>query len=225
MHRLLLTSRAFQMSSQSDPAAFAKDPENRLLWRFDMRRLTAEEIRDSVLAASGTLNLAMHGPGVYPQLPEEVVKTSSMNAMLESSGMWGKSTPEEAARRSIYVHVKRSLMMPIFTDFDQADPQFSCPVRFSTTQPTQALNMLNSQFAHEQAALLAERLRASAQDDEARVRAGFELVTSRPAATEEIARGVQFMRELQHVDGVSAETALERFCLLLLNLNEFVYLE
>jgi hypothetical protein len=190
-----------------------------------MRRLTAEEIRDSILTASGTINLAMHGPGMFPELPEEVVKTSSMNAMLESSGTWGKSTPEEAARRSIYVHVKRSLLLPIMTDFDQADPQSSCPVRFSTTQPTQALNLLNSKFAHDQAALLAERLRHEATDDEARVRLGFELVASRPATMDEIARGLQFMRELQQENGLTPDKALQRFCLLLLNLNEFVYLE
>lgn len=225
MHRLILTSQAYRMSSGTNEAAFAKDPANQLLWRFDMRRLTAEEIRDSMLAAGGTLNLAMHGAGVYPELPEEVVKTSSMNANLEDSGTWGKSTPEESARRSIYVHVKRSLLLPIMTDFDQADPQASCPVRFSTTQPTQALSLLNSQFAHEQAALLAERLRNEAGDDETRIRRGFELVTSRPATQHEIARGMQFSRELQEEDGLPENKAFERFCLLLLNLNEFVYLE
>jgi hypothetical protein len=115
--------------------------------------------------------------------------------------------------------------MPILTDFDFADPQTSCPVRFSTTQPTQALNMLNSAFAHEQAARLAERLRRERDGVEAQVRLGFELVASRPATNDEVARGLQFIDELQREDGLTPEKALDRLCLLLLNLNEFVYLE
>jgi hypothetical protein len=85
--------------------------------------------------------------------------------------------------------------------------------------------MLNSKFAHEQAALLAARLQRDGTDDESRVRLGFESVTSRPAHADEVERGLQFMRELQQQDGLTAEKALERLCLLLLNLNEFVYLE
>lgn len=167
----------------------------------------------------------MHGPGVYPQLPEEVIKTSSMNANLENSGTWGESTPEEAARRSIYVHMKRSLLMPIFTDFDLAGTDSSCPVRFSTTLPTQALNMLNSEFANEQAELLAARLRRDAETPEARVRLGFELVTARDAQDDEVARGLQFLNEMQQDEGLSADRALDRFSLLLLNLNEFMFLD
>jgi hypothetical protein len=225
MHRLMVTSNTYQMSSAGNDAAFAKDPRNTLLWRFNMRRLTAEEVRDSVLFASGTLNPGMHGPGVYPKLPEEVILTSSMNANLVGSGTWGESTPEEAARRSVYVHVKRSLLMPLLTDFDLAETDASCPVRFSTTQPTQALGMLNSEFVQDQATQLAARLRREAADPEAQVRRGFALVTSRPARDGEVARGLQFLGEMQKEEGLTVARSLDRFCLLLLNLNEFIYLD
>jgi hypothetical protein len=213
------------MTSAPNPEAFAKDPRNKLMWRFNMRRLTAEEVRDSLLAASGTLNLEMHGPGIFPKLPQEVILTASMNKSLIESGMWGESTPEQASRRSVYVQIKRSLMLPQLTDFDFAETDASCPVRFSTTQPTQALGMLNSEFVHEQASKLAARLRTEASDPAAQVRRGFEIATQRPASDADVAAGLQFLDEMQAKAGDSPEKALDRFSLLLVNLNEFMYLD
>ena len=132
--------------------ALAQDPENDLLWRFDMRRLGAEEIRDSMLAIGGTLNLAMYGPGVYPEISPEVLAGQSV----PGSG-WGHSSPEEQARRSIYIHVKRSLTAPVLSEFDFCETDGSCAARFTTTQPAQALSLLNGRFAHRQAAALAAR--------------------------------------------------------------------
>ena len=221
MHKTIVLSRTYRMSSRGNRDALAKDPTNNLFWRYDMRRLTAEEIRDSLLMASGTLNTKMHGPGIYPEMPEEALSTSSTGA-----GKWGESSPEEAARRSVYVHLRRSLLMPILTDFDLADTDASCPVRFSTTQPTQALGMLNSAFVNGQAELLAKRVEAESTGDEGdRVRLALEIATSRAVATDEVARGLEFIDEMAEVEGLSRERAFERFCLLALNLNEFVYLD
>ncbi len=103
-----------------------------------MRRLAAEEIRDAILAVNGTLSPKMAGPGVYPEIPVEVLAGQSM----PEKG-WGQSPPSEQARRSVYIHVKRSLLVPILESFDVAETDRSTPVRFSTTQPTQALAMLN----------------------------------------------------------------------------------
>ena len=89
-----------------------------------MRRLTAEEVRDSILAVSGTLNLKAGGPSVYPPIPREVLAGQSVPGQ-----GWSTSPPDEAARRSIYVHVKRSLLVPILATHDAADTDFSCPVR------------------------------------------------------------------------------------------------
>src|ERR1051326_1342737 len=108
LHRTILTSNAYRMSSRGNPAAYKVDPANDLFWRFDMRRLSAEEIRDSVLAVSGNLNLKMYGPGVYPEIPREVLEGQS----IPGRG-WGKSSTEEQSRRSVYIHVKRSLLTPI----------------------------------------------------------------------------------------------------------------
>jgi len=221
MHRIIMTSRAYQMSSQANEVALSADPANDLFWRFDMRRLGAEEIRDSILAMSGKLNLKTGGPSVFPELPPEVLATSS-----KPNDVWGVSPEEEQNRRSVYIHLKRSLLVPILQDFDLADTDSSCPVRFSTTQPTQALNMINSAFLHEEAAHMAERLRAEAANDPtAQVNRAWNLVTGRPARETETARALQFLEEMQREEKLSAEKALERFCLLALNLNEFVFVE
>src|SRR5262249_40397818 len=144
-------------------------------WRFDMRRLSAEELRDAMLAVSGQLNLTAFGPGVFPELSREVLASQSM-----PGNGWGRSTLEEQNRRSIYIHVKRSLIVPILAEFDFCDTDTSCATRFSTTQPTQALNMLNGDFARQQAARFAARLRAECPADvPAQIRRGYRLALGR----------------------------------------------
>ena len=226
LHKLILMSKTYRMSSRGDAEGLAKDPANAFYGRFDMQRLTAEEVRDSLLAASGALNAKMFGPGVYPPMPEEVLATSSKQQEIVSSGIWGVSSREESVRRSVYIHVKRSLLMPILTDFDFAATDASCPVRFSTTLPTQALGMLNSAFVHEQSGLLAERVRGEVGSDvRAQVRRVLEVVCSRPAREDEVARGLAFINELRVEEDVDRDKALDRFCLLAFNLNEFLYLD
>ncbi|HXG11107.1 MAG TPA: DUF1553 domain-containing protein, partial [Gemmataceae bacterium] len=198
-----------------------KDPENDLFWRFDLRRLSAEEVRDSILAVCGNLNRAkMGGPSVYPRIPAEVLAGQSM----PGSG-WGESPPEEQARRSIYVHLKRSLAVPILAAFDAADMDASCPVRFTTTQPTQALGMLNGDFLNEQAARFADDLRRQTADPAEQVRLALRRVTQRQPSAAEIERGVEFMSRMRARHGLTSEEALRSFCLLALNLNEFIYLD
>jgi cytochrome c553 len=222
IHRLILTSNAYKMSSKGNAKALAQDPSNDHLWRFDMRRLTAEEIRDSILSISGSLNLKMYGPSVYPEIPREVLAGQSV----PGRGWKKKSTPEDQNRRSIYVHVKRSLLYPILEIFDLAEADRSTAVRFSSTQPTQALAMLNSDFINKQAAAFAHRLKQEAPADlERQVRLALYLATSRQPEEKEIRRGAQLVQALQTNDGLSADTALQTFCLMVLNLNEFVYLD
>ena len=151
MHRLILLSNAYRMSSRATPAGLAKDPGNRWFWRFPMRRLSAEEVRDSMLMVSGTLNTKAGGPSICPPMPREVLAGQSV----PGSG-WSTSPPDEAARRSVYVHVKRSLPLPILATHDAPDTDSSCPVRYTTTIPAQALGLLNGEFANEQAARFAD---------------------------------------------------------------------
>ncbi len=221
LHRLILTSNAYRMSSRASDRALSLDPTNDLFWRFDMRRLTAEEIRDSILALSGTLSLKMYGPGVYTAIPREVMAGQSM----PGSG-WGQSPFEEQCRRSVYVHVKRSLLTPILESFDVAETDRSTPVRFTTTQPTQALALLNGEFVSQHAGLFAKRLRREAGPDvNKQVLLALNLATTRPPNEAEVRRGVDLIVALRSKEGVGDEAALKYFCLLVLNLNEFVYLD
>jgi hypothetical protein len=222
MHRLIMTSSAYRMASTGgDPNALASDPRNDLMWRFDLRRLTAEELRDSILAVNGTLNPATYGPSVFPPIPKEVLAGQSV----PGKG-WDTSGPEDSARRSVYVHVKRSLRLPILESFDAAEPDTSCPVRFVTVQPTQALGTLNSDFLNQEAEKLAARLNREAGDDvRKQVALAFLLVTGRTPADKDVARGIELIEALQRKDGATADVALKYFCLLALNLNEFVYLD
>ncbi len=155
LHREIMLSAAYQMSARASAAALKADPANDLFSRFDMRRISAEELRDSVLAIDGRLNSKMFGPGIYPEISAEVMAGQSQ----PGSG-WGKSSPAEQARRSVYIHVKRSLITPILSSFDFPDPDSSCEARFVTAPPTQALTLFNGKFLHEEAAAFAERLRA-----------------------------------------------------------------
>jgi len=221
LHRTIMTSNAYRMSSRANPEALAQDPVNDLLWRFDMRRLSAEEIRDSVLAVTGSLNLKMYGPGTYPEIPAEVMAGQS----IPGKG-WGKSPPEEQARRSVYIHVKRSLLTPILESFDIAETDRSTPVRFATTQPTQALAMLNGAFLNRQAEQLGERVRREAGERiPDQVALAWKLVTTREPTPSEVARGVSLVEHLTSQEGASTKAAIDSFCLLALNLNEFVYLD
>lgn len=221
MHRLILTSNAYRMSARPEPSALAKDPENNLLWRFSPRRLTAEELRDSILAVCGNLNLKQGGPSIHPTIPQEVLDGQS----IPGNGWDLKCPPEERSRRSVYVHVKRSLALPILSAFDAADTDGSCPVRFTTTQPTQALGMLNGQFVNEQAGVFAAHVRKKAEAPEAQVRLIVQRVTQREPTAREIERGVKFLERMAAEPGSKPEEALRRFCLLALNLNEFVYVD
>jgi hypothetical protein len=221
LHRLIMTSATYQMSSSGDERALAADPTNGLFWRFDPRRLTAEEIRDATLLATGQLNSKMFGPGVYPKLSQEVLATQS-----RPGDGWGRSSGKQRARRSVYIHVKRSVVTPLLTAFDFPDTDAHCEARFVTIQPGQALAMLNGDFLNEQAGELADRVAAEAGDDpRAQVAAAIGLALSRPASQEEIDEGLTLIDRLTKNHAMELREALRYWCLTVLNLNEFVYLD
>ena len=220
MHKLIMLSSAYQMSSQSSEKELAADPANNLYWRFNMRRLSSEELRDSVHAANGSLNLKMGGPSIYPIIPKEVLAGQS-----RPGAGWGNSSEQERARRAVYIFIKRSLVEPLMADFDFADVDSTCPVRFVTTQPTQALSLLNSEFMNRQAAVFAEFLKKEVGADSAKqVSLGLTRVTQRRPSQTEIERGVGLIESLKK-DGVPDDVALKYYCLALFNLNEFLYLD
>ena len=220
LHREIMLSNAYQMSSATNAKADGMDPQNNLFWKFDMRRLTAEEIRDSMLVVAGVFNPKMYGPSIYPKISDEVMAGQSM-----PGAGWGESSEEDRNRRSIYIHVKRSLLSPLLAAFDYPEPDSSCEARFSTTQPTQALGMLNSDDLQDLSAKLAARLQRERPDDlQAQVRLAYELITSRRPNVEEIEMGLTLIEKLKS-EGANDDQARQLFCLAAYNLNEFIFLE
>jgi Protein of unknown function (DUF1549)/Protein of unknown function (DUF1553)/Planctomycete cytochrome C len=235
LHKLIMLSSTYRMSSRKNArvaeaasfgrklaaSATAKDPGNDLFWRFNMRRLTAEEIRDSILAVNGSLNREkMYGPSIYTIIPKAVLAGQSV-----PGANWGRSSPEDRNRRSVYIHVKRSLLDPLLFAFDAADPDSPCPVRFSTTQPTQALGMVNSDFIHREAAVFAADLQKTAKTPREQVTAALWRVFQRQPTETEITRGTTLIASLKRDHKLDDRTALKMFCLVALNLNEFLFVD
>jgi hypothetical protein len=205
MHRLIMTSEAYRMSSQFTAAA---DPENRYLWRFPIQRLDAETVRDAIMAASGALDLTVGGPPVFPHLQPEVL--ASMQ-----DGIWNKEEDgPKVWRRSVYVYRKRGLPLPMFEVFDLPDQNTSCGRRNVSTVPTQALTLFNDEFVLRQAKLFADRVKEAAPDDPAgQIDLAYRIALSRPPREDEAALAAEFLRRRSLAD----------FTHVLLNLNEFLY--
>ncbi len=220
MHRLLMTSRTYQMSSAGQQDGLTSDPNNEYFWRFNPRRLSAEEVRDTILDVTGILNRKVYGPSVYPTISAEVLAGQS-----QPGNGWGESSEQDRNRRSVYIHVKRSLLHPLLTAFDFPDPDLTCEDRFATLQPGQALALLNSSFIHEQAAKLSAAIDAANITDDEVVRRSVRSALAREATTEETSAGETFIQSLQKDDGISRERAVELYCLTVLNWNEFLFLD
>ncbi|MCA9138274.1 MAG: DUF1553 domain-containing protein [Planctomycetales bacterium] len=220
LHRLILSSRTYQMSSAGNEKSLAIDPDNNLFWRFDPRRLSAEEVRDSILAANGSLNRKVYGHSVYPTLSPEVLAGQSR----PGSG-WGNSSESDQNRRSVYIYVKRSLLTPMLSAFDFPDPDQTCEARFMTLQPAQALSLLNGGFAAQQAAKLAKAVDAYNIDNDDVVRRVIESVLAREATSDEVADGAALIMGLQSKHGLDAEQAKNLYCLSVMNWNEFLFVD
>ncbi|QDT98169.1 PSD1 and planctomycete cytochrome C domain-containing protein [Gimesia aquarii] len=221
LHKLIMMSNTYQMSSQYSEQAAVIDPANDLFWRFNMRRLSAEEVRDSILKVNGRLNPKMYGPGFYPLISKEVLQGQS-----RPGEGWGKSSEEERARRSIYIFVKRSLVTPLLFNFDFADTDSTCAVRFVTTQPAQALGMINGDFVNRQAEHFANRIFEEVRNSHSEfVIRAIRLAYGRQPKMNEVDEGVRLINTLMKKHSLKEKQALEYFCLTILNRNEFVYLD
>jgi hypothetical protein len=226
IHKLIVMSNTYRQSSLERADGKAKDPGNDLFWRFNPRRLGAEELRDATLQVTGNLNDKMYGPGIYPKISAEVMAGQSV----PGSG-WGTSSDEERSRRSIYIFVKRSLIPPELSTFDFPDTDVTCEARFNTLQPAQALNLLNGEFQNEQAAALAKRIDTALEKDgkaaglPAKISKAIELALGRAATEKEITRGEQLIATLQSKHQYSTEVAFTHYCLMVINLNEFLFVD
>ncbi len=236
LHKLIMTSNTYRMSSDWSEEAAAIDPDNRLLWRFSYRRLEAEPIRDATLAVSGQLNSEMGGPSIYPKIDAGILAGQSRPGQ-----GWGKSDERSASRRSVYIFVKRSVIVPLMEVLDAADSNEPCPRRNTSTVAPQALTLLNSEFMNQQARHFADRLvRECGNDPAMQIERAYRLALARAPSTAELDAGVEFFRDrrasiIAKRPAAGAATdqplpdpdreALAAFCLVVLNLNEFVYID
>ncbi|MBM3845199.1 MAG: DUF1553 domain-containing protein [Verrucomicrobia bacterium] len=154
LHRVILTSETWQRSSaKSNAEANLVDPGNELLWRQNLRRLDAEVLRDMVLKVSGKLNLEMGGRGFFPKLSGEVLAGGSRPGM-----DWDISTESQRSRRSLYMYIRRTSLVPIMEVFDYSNATSPLGERVATTVAPQALMMLNDEFLQQQAKAMALKL-------------------------------------------------------------------
>ena len=220
LHRQIVTSATYRMSTKDNAAALAVDPQNDLFWRFDIRRMDAEEIRDAILSVSGQLNASrVGGPSVFPPIEAGVLAGQS-----RPGEGWTVSPPPEQTRRSVYVFAKRSLPLPLFTVFDFPETDSTCEGRFQTVQAAQALSLLNSRFLADQSSAFRRRLVDEVGNDlDLRMRRAIELTYCRDAADDEVDRFVALARQLTSEHGIDASRAEELALLTLLNTSEFLF--
>jgi hypothetical protein len=226
MHKLLVMSATYRQSSDHPLNAVygREDAGNRLWWRAERRRLDADSLRDALLAASGQLDLRMGGPGFRP-----TVSAEALEGLSRKEGAWQASPPEDQRRRSLYLFLQRSLLTPFMTTFDQGDTTLPCGQRNVTTVAPQALALLNSEFVHEQSRALAGRVAADAGDqDEDRVVSAWRRVLGRdPTPAERDSSQEHLRRQEQRFADADQprQRALESLSHVLLNTNEFLYVD
>jgi len=217
LHRLILTSATYQ---QASGPSVEKDPENRLLHHFPIRRLQAEEVRDALLSVSGQLDLNIGGKTVPLRNRQFVFNHTSKDA-----------TKYDSTRRALYLPIIRNNLYDLFQQFDYPDPAVSTGQRNSTVVSPQALLLMNSPLADQASRGLAKRVLQSHRDPQERIAQAIRLAYTRDAEAEDIANAHDF---LIAADGILASSiqdyeerqtrAWELLCQSLMMANEFIYL-
>ena len=202
LHRLIVLSATYRQSSANNPDYARKDAENRLLWRFDRKRLEFEPMRDAMLAVAGRLDTRLGGRSA---------------SLVE---------PPYTTRRSVYGYIDRQYLDRTLRTFDFASPDASEPARPETTVPQQALFLMNSTFITDQAqAMLARDDVKSIDDDASRVRRLYQIVFARDGTPEEVALALEYLAyEKQH----HTEGQLDpwvKYAQALLASNEFMFVD
>jgi hypothetical protein len=211
MHRLMMLSETYQMSSDDIAANVTIDPENRMFWRMPRQRLEAETIRDEILAVSGKLDRTIGGPGVFPYINPDLFEASSKR------NCPGKPDDDPSTwRRSIYVHSKRRIRYKMFETFDQPNLINSVDRRNRSTVAPQALLLMNNAMVILQSKYFAERVRAEAGSDvRSQVDRAYRIALGRAPSEFERTKAIDYIR--------ASTDGLAEFCQVLFNLNEFVY--
>src|SRR5262249_24394508 len=217
MHRLLLLSCTYQMSSRAQATTDEQDPDSKLWHRMSVRRLEAEAIRDAMLAVSGRLDGTLFGPGVPPHL---------------TSFMVGRGRPEASGpvdgngRRSIYLTVRRNFLTPMFLAFDYPTPFSTMGRRTVSNVPAQALTLMNNPFVLQQAEVWARRVLAEpGLSPKDRVTRMYVTAFGRPPTEAELADTLAFLgdgaRQYGRADDLRAWRDL---CHVLFNTKEFIFI-
>ncbi len=216
LHRLILTSAVYRQSSARREDGIRVDPDNRLLWRYPLRRLDAEALRDAMLAVSGELDDKTGGPFVpATRKPDGRIIVEEKTA--------------GARRRSVYLQQRRSQVVTLLALFDAPSMTTNCSARTISTVPLQSLALLNDDFVQARAAGLARRLgREAGTAEEKRLALAFQLVSNRPPTDEEQSAARRFLaeqRELLAQEKRDTERVWTDFCQMLLASNAFLYVE
>jgi hypothetical protein len=200
LHRVIVLSNAYRQASDDNEHGPAVDPENRLLWKVNRQRLDFEEMRDALLAVAGRLDRTMAGRAV---------------SIVE---------PPFSRRRTVYGFIDRQNLPGLFRTFDFASPDVSTPQRFTTTVPPQALFLMNSPFAIEQAKHFASRPDVAwLLNDEKRIDHMYYLAYGRPSEPDEVQLGLAFLAAAKK--SKAKLTALEEYAQVLLLANEFAFVD
>lgn len=202
MIRFLVSSQAWQASSEVSPQARAVDAANALLSHARVRRLEAEAIRDSLLAIGGRLDLAMHGPGA--------------NAL---------AGPADQRRRSLYLTIRRNALNPFLDVFDAPRPFGTLGQRDATNIPGQSLALLNDPFVIEQASHWAAAVIAREEDPAARADLMFRTALARPPTAAERTAIDAYLEDIAAEHGDHGPAIWRDFAQSIFNLKEFIYLK
>jgi hypothetical protein len=214
MHRMLMLSNAYQMSSDYNPKAAEVDPENVLLWHMPRRRLEAEAIRDGIMAVSGGLTWTTGG-SLLPYKDREYVANTERRGRIDY----------DRSIRAVYIPIVRSSMYDVFQAFDLPDPATSNGDRDSTVVAPQALFMMNSSVMLQHSRKMADSLLAlTGVDDASRIRDAYERALTRPATTLEVDQALSFIARVEREWHGDKAKAWQSFCKALLASNEFIYL-
>jgi len=201
LHRLIVLSAAYRQASADRPDGREVDPENRLLWRANRRRLDFEAMRDTLLAASGRLDPAMYGKPV------------------------DAANDPKNGRRTVYGLVDRQSLPAVFRAFDFASPDASAERRPLTTVPQQALFGLNAPLVVEQAKALADRPEVAGVEPRDAIQALYRLVLARPAEADEVEMAGRFLQGLAEVPGGPGLAPRAQLAQVLLISNESMFVD
>lgn len=205
MHRLLMTSRAYQLASEGPAASQAADPANEFVWKYARRRLDAEQLRDTLLSVSGEIEWGPPAAHPFPHM-------ATWNYMQHGPF----SDVYESNRRGVYLMTQRIQRHPYLGMFDGADPAISVAERPMTITPIQALHSMNSEFIHARTRAWAARLNREEGDDPRKtLTRAFRDLLGRSPTREEIAQGTTYI----------SRAGLASFLRVLAASNEFLFVE